>query len=69
MSRQTISTSGKVFRVKFRNQVDALYLVPIGSTNSLSQEGAKLALCTGAVFSCVETPDLSAGALGSSGNV
>lgn len=43
MSRQTISTSGKVFRVKFRNQVDALYLVPIGSTNSLSQEGAKLA--------------------------
>ena len=44
MSRQATSTSGKVFRAKFRNQVDKLYLVPIGSTNSLSQEGAKLAL-------------------------
>ena len=43
MSPQTLPTSGKVFRVKFRNQVDKLFLVPIGSTNTLSQEGAKLA--------------------------
>ena len=37
--------SGKVFRVKFRNQVDKLFLVPLGKgNNTLSQEGAKLAL-------------------------
>ena len=55
MSRQITSTNGKVFRAKFRNQADKLYLVAIGSANSVSQEAAKLALMQAYFPKCTET--------------